>query len=655
MAIFARDNTDTMNNIRVCLASDPELREEFLEMAGFIADLNLKLSTYDQGILMDKWMFCPDGGNREQRLDAWREKLDAADCCLVLFWKKISLAAYEDLQLAVDYLNQGKLKKLHVFFKKTDDEEPQTKELREQFAHAYGKHFNVFTSVDELKYRGVNFYLTDVDVRIDKHLLVSQFRNRMTVGGNLLADLFQVTCYGKNPVFMQLAEEVQELRRDLRLLTPESMEYAEKCDRIEMLSTRLDSLVECIWNLSLMEAKKSDEYTNKMLMKTLQLFHDGQFEQADEALDLEELERMTEEALEKPEENRKLLLDLLDAHKAKIALVTGLEKPGWREVVQELYVSMTSLAKGLHGKYSEEVADILLWRTIFLLTQMEDYDQGLQLATEMNAIRTKLFTGEHVKLAQALNLVGEALECGGDYEDAWKKYEMAYEMCSSPMVKGSPWEVDCTTAFICTNLANLASHSNQMRTYLDYEEMALEKLEASCGKFTQLVGQKYENVGLTYLNLGMIDNAYGYLWDSVRIRERLSVGMATGDLAGAYDAFAQVCSMKKEDGLALEYFHKSLNMTQQLFGEYHVNTTHCYTALGQEQLRQGLFSEAEDSFRRVIGILDMILEEKADEQILQGYGNLMKLYTKMGEAEKADEMKKKIAELRALSRGDKTE
>ena len=105
-----------MNNIRVCLASDPELREEFLEMAGFIADLNLKLSTYDQGILMDKWMFCPDGGNREQRLDAWREKLDAADCCLVLFWKKISLAAYEDLQLAVDYLNQGKLKKLHVFF-----------------------------------------------------------------------------------------------------------------------------------------------------------------------------------------------------------------------------------------------------------------------------------------------------------------------------------------------------------------------------------------------------------------------------------------------------------------------------------------------------------------------------------------------------------
>ena len=133
------------------------------------------------------------------------------------------------------------------------------------------------------------------------------------------------------------------------------------------------------------------------------------------------------------------------------------------------------------------------------------------------------------------------------------------------------------------------------------------------------------------------------------------VGMATGDLAGAYDAFAQVCSMKKEDGLALEYFHKSLNMTQQLFGEYHVNTTHCYTALGQEQLRQGLFSEAEDSFRRVIGILDMILEEKADEQILQGYGNLMKLYTKMGEAEKADEMKKKIAELRALSRGDKTE
>ena len=655
MAIFARDNTDTMNNIRVCLASDPELREEFLEMAGFIADLNLKLSTYDQGILMDKWMFCPDGGNREQRLDAWREKLEAADYCLVLFWREISPAAYDELLLALDYLNQGKLRKLHVFFKKTEDEEPQVKELREQFAHAYGKHFFVFTSVDELKYMVVNFFLTDVDLAVDKHLLVSHFRGRMTMGGNRVADLFQVPCYGKNPVFMGLIRKMRELQKDLRLLSPESLEYAEKCDRIEGLTTRLDGLVECIWNLSVMEAKKSDEYTNKILMKTLQLFHDGQFEQADEALDLEELERMEQELLENPEENRKQLFDILDAYQAKIDLVTGLEKQGWREVVQELYVSMTNLAKVLHGKYSEEVADILLWRTLFLLTQKEDYDQGLQLATEVNSIRTKLFTGEHVKLAQALNLVGEALECGGDYEDAWKKYERAYETCTSPTVKGSPWEVNCTTAFICTNMANLAAHWNDMRKYLDYEEMALEKLEASCGKFTQLVGQKYENVGLTYLNLGMIDNAYGYLWDSVRIRERLSVGMATGDLAGAYDAFAQVCSMKKEDGLALEYFHKSLNMTQQLFGEYHVNTTHCYTALGQEQLRQGLFSEAEDSFRRVIGILDMILEEKADEQILQGYGNLMKLYTKMGEAEKADEMKKKIAELRALSRGDKTE
>lgn len=644
-----------MNNVRICLASAPELREDFLELAGFNADLNLKLSAYNQGILMDKWMFCSDGENREQRLDAWREKLDAADYCLVLFWKEISRAAYEELQLALDYLNQGKLLKLHVLFKKTDDEQPQTKELREQFAHAYGKHFYVFTSVDELKYMAVNFYLTDVQAAVDKNLLVSHFRGRMTMGGSRVADLFQVSCYAKNPVFMGLIEQMRALQKDLRLLSPESLEYAEKCDRIEGLSTRLDSLVDHIWNLSLLEAKKSDEYTNKILMKTLQLFHDGQFEQADEVLDLEELGRMTEEALEKPEENQKLLLDMVDAHKAKIALVSGLEMPGWREVVQELYVSMTDLAKVLHGENSEEAADVLLWRTIFLLTQMEDYEQGLKLAREVSTIRSMLFTRDHVKMAQAICLVGEALECKGDYGEAWKRYEKAYEMCSSPTVNGNPWEVDCATAFICTNLANLASHWNKMRKYLDYEEVALEKLEASFGKFTQLVGQKYENVGLTYLNLGMIDNAYDYLWDSVRIRERLFVGMATNDLAGAYDAFAQVCSMKKEDGLALAYFQKSLRMTQELFGEYHVNTTHCYTALGQEQLRQGLFSEAEESFRRVIGILDMILEEKGDEQILRGYSNLVKLYTTMGEAEKADEMKKKIAELRALSQGDKTE
>lgn len=95
---------------------------------------------------------------------------------------------------------------------------------------------------------------------------------------------------------------------------------------------------------------------------------------------------------------------------------------------------------------------------------------------------------------------------------------------------------------------------------------------------------------------------------------------------------------------ALVYFRKALETTRAIYGEYHVNTTHCYTDLGVELQRQGLYAEAEEQFLKVVEILNIIQDE---EDLLEAYHQLSKLYQKMGAPEKADEMKEKIKDLKS--------
>lgn len=515
--------------------------------------------------------------------------------------------------------------------------------FRDHFTQTYHKHYNLFTSVDELKYQFVNMYLLTVEDVLNKHLLVSHFRGRMSLNGNPMADLFQVPCYGKNPVFMKLAQEALDLKRDIRILSPETLEYVEKSDRLAGLYTQLDGMVECIWNLSLLYIRVLMKEPDRLLLKILQLFNQGQFEKADEQLSLAGLENYAEQILS-GEIDAQYAAEVLDGYEAKLEMVKCMERPGWEALIFKLYERMEQLAGLGSEQPNEEVSDYLYREAKFLLTHTEHYVLALKKARACLVIREKLLHARHVKVAQALNLVGEAHECNGSYEEAREHYLRSYELCAMPGSQGQPWDISYATAVVSANLANLMSREDSHRYYLQYELTALQKLEEACGKFSPLVGQMYENVGLVYLNLGVTDCAYDYLKESVRIRERLYVGMPTGDLAGAYDAYAQVCSLKGVNDQALVYFRKALETTRAIYGEYHVNTTHCYTDLGAELQRQGLYAEAEEQFLKVVEILNIIQDE---EDLLEAYHQLSKLYQKMGAPEKADEMKEKIRDLKS--------
>lgn len=632
-----------MTQRRVCLATGWDLRPEFLEMAGMLVDLNVELAHYEQGILLDKWIF-QDEPSSSLRLDAWKEKLQECDACIMMFWKSISPSTEQELKLALECVGQeGFLKRVIVFFKSTEQDDEQVRSFRDHFTQTYHKLYNLFTSVDELKYQCVNMYLTAVEDVLNKHLLVSHFRGRMSLNGNPMADLFQVPCYGKNPVFMKLAQEALDLKRDIRILSPETLEYVEKSDRLAGLYTQLDGMVECIWNLSLLYIRVLMKEPDRVLVKILQLFNQGQFEKADEQLSLTGLENYAEQILS-GEIDAQYAAGVLDGYEAKLEMVKCMERPGWEALIFKLYERMEQLAGLGSDKPNEEVSDYLYREAKFLLTHTEHYVLGLKKARACLVIREKLLHARHVKVAQALNLVGEAHECNGSYEEAREHYLRSYELCAMPGSQGQPWDISYATAMVSSNLANLMSREDSHRYYLQYELTALQKLEEACGKFSPLVGQMYENVGLVYLNLGVTDCAYDYLKESVRIRERLYVGMPTGDLAGAYDAYAQVCSMKGVNDQALVYFRKALETTRAIYGEYHVNTTHCYTDLGAELQRQGLYAEAEEQFLKVVEILNIIQDE---EDLLEAYHQLSKLYQKMGAPEKADEMKEKIKDLKS--------
>lgn len=94
-------------------------------MAGMLVDLNVELAHYEQGILLDKWIF-QDEPSSSLRLDAWKEKLQECDACIMMFWKSISPSTEQELKLALEYVGQeGFLKRVIVFFKSTEQDDEQ--------------------------------------------------------------------------------------------------------------------------------------------------------------------------------------------------------------------------------------------------------------------------------------------------------------------------------------------------------------------------------------------------------------------------------------------------------------------------------------------------------------------------------------------------
>lgn len=107
---------------RIFIASSVELKQERKELVDLLQDLNDKVE--ERGIRFKPvlWEYMDSSMGAKRKEDEYLEKLQECEICLVLFWRTLGEYTEEELKVAVDEMNGGRLPKLvFVFFKEPDN------------------------------------------------------------------------------------------------------------------------------------------------------------------------------------------------------------------------------------------------------------------------------------------------------------------------------------------------------------------------------------------------------------------------------------------------------------------------------------------------------------------------------------------------------
>ncbi|EGD78506.1 mbre TPR repeat protein [Salpingoeca rosetta] len=141
------------------------------------------------------------------------------------------------------------------------------------------------------------------------------------------------------------------------------------------------------------------------------------------------------------------------------------------------------------------------------------------------------------------------------------------------------------------------------------------------------------NVGVSLKTAGRYDHALSLFERSLNIYLERH-GPEHANVAGVYDAMAQVYESKGEHDRAQEYFQKSLQIALDTLGEEHPSTAGTYGKLGGVYESNGEYDRAIEYYQKSLKIqLDTLGEKHLD--IATTYNGLGQVYSSKGEYDRA--------------------
>ena len=123
-----------MKTIKIFLASSEELKQERLELADLVENLNQRLSALGLQIQLVKWEYLDASMGPKHKQEEYNEALRDCEMCLVLYWTRFGDYTAIELNTAYEELCAGhNPKKLYVYFKDGAEPSPELQAFMDSF------------------------------------------------------------------------------------------------------------------------------------------------------------------------------------------------------------------------------------------------------------------------------------------------------------------------------------------------------------------------------------------------------------------------------------------------------------------------------------------------------------------------------------------
>lgn len=177
------------------------------------------------------------------------------------------------------------------------------------------------------------------------------------------------------------------------------------------------------------------------------------------------------------------------------------------------------------------------------------------------------------------------------------------------------------TATSYSSIALFYSIQGEYLKSLEYNYKALEITKNTLGDNHPLNALSYNNIGMTYHDLGYYDKAKDCLQKALAITEKGPGTKENPDNALFFHNIGVVYEKQGDYQKALEFYYKSLNSYNLLYGENDSNVANLYNSIGGLYERQYDYPKALEYFFKALSIQEKVFGMK-HPATATSYGNI---------------------------------
>lgn len=653
-----------MKTIHITLAADKSLKQEQMELADLVENLNYSLSSRGTNILMVVW----DCSSKHDE-GTFREKVADTDLCLNLYYETFNDSSLSDLDAAFQSFCEGKNpKKIYVYFKDSDEIPENLREFRDSFPTRYGHFYCSFSNIDTLK---ADFLLQFIEYHantLDGNRLVDINNGKITIDGKEYVNLRNVPFAGNNEEYNRLIRDIKKTRKLLAVTDMEDEDYMTYAKDLDDLLKTQQQMEKSLWETAMLITKLCTQQCSERLERAMELFQSGDNKGANALLDEDAIDhdvQQNKRMIQLGKEAHKALLININEYRLKIKATQSEMAPGWSDKVIALYEKTIDVAEGDIDE--NEFAELLEEYAFFLGDQRQFhllealYDRLLCIYESFLPVNQDYL----VNVANCLNNKAWLHYETSDFSHAEKEGRKALAIYQQ-LSEFDPFAYLSHIASCLNNLANIHSCTN---SYVEAEKEYKEALsirrslsEKASDAFLSHLSIALNNIANFHCSIKHFDEAEEEFEEALSIYNRILEtnpdaclsGIATtmGNLANLHKIRGEYVEAEKEYKETLSIFSRLSDINPEA---YLWNLGINLNNLANLHVTVNHFKKAENEYKDALFIFRKLSETNCSTYLLDVMGTLSNLADLHVKESMQDEAIEEYEEVFAIYRQSNTD
>lgn len=629
--------------IKIFLASSEELRQERLELADFVENLNRSLERTGICLQLVKWEYLDSSMGPSHKQEEYNEALKECELCIVIYWSRFGIYTKTELDTAYERLKAGNNpRKMYVYFKEEDEAHPisaELKEFRDSFPLEYGHFESRFSNIDTLKSQ---FLLQFIDYQGDalkaSHLFAVKDA-KIIFDGKTYVDLMNVPFVGNNEEYALLLKNIKKTKKLLDITEPDDEEYTEYAEELRALETKKEKMESGLWNTALEITRLSNEKCSDRLRRAIDLFNKGDNKGAGAILEEEAIYKDAETNINLIEIGRQGVEGLktnIEELKLKNRTLENEMAEGWTDKMTANLKKISHYTRVLYGEESIEYVRSLLDEVkknqelgVF---KYETLRKASDIAREIFP-REKGSWYDHPVVNECEALFVDYYMSTGRFEEAQYSNWSVYGTLNHYNGRYHP------TTVLARRKGAIIDH------YLGEPIDVLDGLLFSLKHIKKAFGEKHQETMTSYHQLGHIyryqydrERALKYLDKALQLQTEIN-GEKHGLTGGLHDDIARVLIEMGDLSAAEDHAEKGLEIRKRYYGLRHISVSRSLLTLSLLKIEKGDIATAKELNEKASEISIKFWAEKCanfslSEELDYRYNNVLIHYHE-GNKEKA--------------------